>query len=186
MDHFSEKQAISTISTIIFFLSHQEVQENETFHDFPSCSTIDGLDELLLKPLRHSFRTAAAIQSGGDNASGISGSFSARIQAFQAGMLQRALIPGNAHGGTGAGFTTYQLGVCPGKAAPLAVKQPQAIPHPPDDFRRQKFMEGMGHNTRMIAGGKQGRGNAAFQEIRHLLRRGLLHAASGTAGSRFQ
>lgn len=38
----------------------------------------------------------------------------------------------------------------------------------------------------MIAGRQQGRRNAPFQKILHLLGRGFLHASSGTAGSRLQ
>lgn len=47
-------------------------------------------------------------------------------------------------------------------------------------------MKGMGYDAGMIAGRQQGRRNAPFQKILHLLGRGFLHASSGTAGSRLQ
>lgn len=88
--------------------------------------------------------------------------------------------------GAGARLTANELGVRSGKSPPFTVKLPQPLPHAPDDPFREQFMKGMGYDAGMIAGRQQGRRNAPFQKILHLLGRGFLHASSGTAGSRLQ
>lgn len=69
--------------------------ENMLFPHPPQCHTFlrnnSGLHLLC-----QGFRTTAAVQSGGDDASGIAGAFPARIQPFQSGMFQRTFITGDA------------------------------------------------------------------------------------------
>ena len=142
-------------------------RHNDSLHGRTSIRTRGK--NLTKRLLRHGFRTVASVKGGGNDASGITGTFPARIEAFQIGMLQRGRIPWNAHGRAGARFATNELGIRPCKSPPFTVKLPQPFPHAPDDAFRKQFMKGMGYNAGMIAGRQQGRGNAPLQKVLHLV-----------------
>lgn len=108
-----------------------------------------AIERLWIEMFRGGFGATAAVDCGGDDASGISRPFAAWEEAGEVNVVERGIVAGDAHRRGCACFSSYQDGIIRQESARFPSELHEPFLQPPGNCRRKQFINA----RRMNAGG---------------------------------
>ena len=125
-----------------------------------------------------SFGTSFAVDGRADNASGIAGTFAARVESFEADMAQCVRQTRDADRCRGAGLYADDCSFISQETMTLSPETAESFLQALSDERRHPEMEGRRDKTRRIAARREVVAEPPVDEVCHTLRRRSLTATA--------